>query len=96
MTNGAALIIPRLINEKSFIKDKFHYNKVNSHNRGKRHIMNLVPWRTCGHENGTFTRIQQSTRSMRNKKDSTRPVDNGNDVAAPRLFDVGTIVVNGV
>lgn len=42
MANNTALIIPRLINEKLFIKVKFHYNKVNSHNRGKRHIMNLV------------------------------------------------------
>ena len=42
MVNNAVLIIPRLINEKLFIKDKFHYNKVNAHNRGKRHIMNLV------------------------------------------------------
>lgn len=45
------------------LKTKFHYNKVNSHNRGKRHIMNLVPWRTNGHGNSMFTRIQRSVRS---------------------------------
>ena len=86
------LIIPRLINEKLFIKDKFHYNKVNSHNRGKRHIMNLVLAEPMDME---MVRLPVYNKAHVACEIKRIPYDKalitGTDVAALRLFDVPSL-----